>query len=186
MEMKQVYEALEKMENGAELITAIKSEINVLNNEAKRHRTAGEQSATKLKNVLEAAGLADGDDVVDKVKGLKATLDQFAQGGKKPDEVAKQITDLTSQVSKVTKQLDDMTKTAEAEKSKRLNGMKISKAVELLTKGNAASPQNMAKLLEGNIIVKDDESLAYTSADGKELSLEDGVSGENIYSFMIY
>ncbi len=68
MEMKQVYEALEKMENGAELITAIKSEINVLNNEAKRHRTAGEQSATKLKNVLEAAGLADGDDVVDKVK----------------------------------------------------------------------------------------------------------------------
>lgn len=84
MEMKQVYEALEKMENGAELITAIKSEINVLNNEAKRHRTAGEQSATKLKNVLEAAGLADGDDVVDKVKGLKATLDQFAQGGKKP------------------------------------------------------------------------------------------------------
>lgn len=176
MEMKQVYEALEKMENGAELITAIKSEINVLNNEAKRHRTAGEQSATKLKNVLEAAGLADGDDVVDKVKGLKATLDQFAQGGKKPDEVAKQITDLTSQVSKVTKQLDDMTKTAEAEKTKRLNGMKVSKAVELLTKGNAASPQNMAKLLEGNIIVKEDESLAYTGADGKELSLEDGVN----------
>lgn len=70
-----------------------------------------------------------------------------------------------------------MTKTAEAEKSKRLNGMKISKAVELLTKGNAASPQNMAKLLEGNIIVKDDESLAYTGADGKELSLEDGVNG---------
>lgn len=176
MEMKQVYEALEKVENGADLITAIKGEINTLNNEAKKHRTAGEQSAAKLKNILEAVGLADGDDVVDKAKGLKATLDQFAQGGKKPDEVAKQITDLTAQVAKVTKQLGDMTKTAADEKAKRLDGMKMAKAVELLTKGNAASPQNMAKLLESNIVVKDDESLAYTGADGKEISLEDGVN----------
>ena len=83
MEMKQVYEALEKVENGADLIAAIKGEINTLNNEAKKHRTAGEQSATKLKSILEAVGLDDGDDVVDKAKGLKTTLDQFAQGGKK-------------------------------------------------------------------------------------------------------
>ena len=139
MEMKQVYEALEKVENGADLIAAIKGEINTLNNEAKKHRTAGEQSATKLKSILEAVGLDDGDDVVDKAKRLKTTLDQFAQGGKKPDEVAKQITDLTAQVGKVTKQLADMTETAKAEKTKRLDGMKMAKAVELLTKGNAAS-----------------------------------------------
>ena len=54
MEMKQFYEALEKVENDADLIAAIKGEINTLNNEAKKHRTAGEQSATKLKSVLEA------------------------------------------------------------------------------------------------------------------------------------
>lgn len=177
MDMKQVYEALEKIENGADLVTAIKGEINALNNEAKKHRTAGEQSAAKLKNILEAVGLADGDDVVDKAKGLKATLDQFAQSGKKPDEVAKQITDLTAQVAKITKQLKDETQKAADEKAKRLDGLKMSKAVELLTKGNAASPQNMAKLLESNIIVKDDESLVYTGADGKEISLEDGVNG---------
>lgn len=177
MEMKQVYEALEKVENGADLITAIKGEINMLNNEAKKHRTAGEQSAAKLKNILEAVGLADGEDVVNKAKGLKSTLDQFAQSGKKPDEVAKQITDLTAQVAKITKQLKDETQKAADERAKRLDGMKMSKAVELLTKGNAASPQNMAKLLESNIVVKDDESLAYTSADGKEISLEDGVNG---------
>ena len=34
----------------------------------------------------------------------------------------------------------------------------------------------MAKLLEGSIVVKDDESLAYTGSDGKEISLEDGVN----------
>ena len=70
-----------------------------------------------------------------------------------------------------------LTETAKAEKTKRLDGMKMAKAVELLTKGNAASPQNMAKLLEGSIVVKDDESLAYTGSDGKEISLEDGVNG---------
>lgn len=38
MDMKEVYSALEKVENGVELITAIKGEINSLNNEAKKHR----------------------------------------------------------------------------------------------------------------------------------------------------
>ena len=42
MEMKQVYEALEKVENGADLIAAIKGEINTLNNEAKKHRRRAE------------------------------------------------------------------------------------------------------------------------------------------------
>lgn len=176
MDMKDVYAALEKLDNGADLITAIKGEINTLNNEAKKNRIAGEHTAEKLKNVLAGLDLEDADDVADKAKNLKAALDTFAQGGKKPTEVAKQITDLTAQVNKVNKQLDAMTKTAQAEKAKRLDGMKMAKAVELLSKGHAASPENMAKLLEGNIIVKDDESLAYNGKDG-EISLEDGVAG---------
>ena len=175
MDMKDVYVALEKLDNGADLITAIKGEINTLNNEAKKNRIAGEHTAGKLKNVLAGLDLEDADDVADKAKNLKAALDTFAQGGKKPTEVAKQITDLTAQVNKVTKQLDAMTKTAQAEKAKRLDGMKMAKAVELLSKGHAASPENMAKLLEGSIIVKDDESLAYNGKDG-EISLEDGVA----------
>ena len=175
MDMKDVYAALEKLDNGADLITAIKGEINTLNNEAKKNRIAGEHTAGKLKNVLAGLDLEDADDVADKAKNLKAALDTFAQGGKKPTEVAKQITDLTAQVNKVTIQLDAMTKTDQAEKAKRLDGMKMAKAVELLSKGHAASPENMAKLLEGSIIVKDDESLAYNGKDG-EISLEDGVA----------
>ena len=175
MDMKDVYAALEKLDNGADLITAIKGEINTLNNEAKKNRIAGEHTAEKLKNVLAGLDLEDADDVADKAKNLKAALDTFAQGGKKPTEVAKQITDLTAQGNTVTKQLDAMTKTAQAEKTKRLDSLKMAKAVELLSKGHAASPENMAKLLEGSIIVKEDESLAYNDKDG-EISLEDGVA----------
>ena len=98
MDMKDVYAALEKLDNGADLITAIKGEINTLNNEAKKNRIAGEHTAEKLKNVLAGLDLEDADDVADKAKDLKAALDTFAQGGKKPTEVAKQITDLTAQV----------------------------------------------------------------------------------------
>ena len=47
MEMKQSDEAREKVENGADIIAAINGEINTLNNEAKKHRTAGEKSAIK-------------------------------------------------------------------------------------------------------------------------------------------
>lgn len=175
MTLKEIYEALEKVDSGAELITGIKTEINKLNNEAKKHREAGEQNAIKAKALIEALGLSDGDDVVENAKNLKTTLDQFAQGGKKPDEVAKQITTLTKQFETVSQQLAEMTKEKEAERTKRLNGVKMAKAVELLTKGNAVSPQNMAKLIEGDIVVKDDESLAYNGKDG-EISLEDGVN----------
>lgn len=45
MDMKDVYAALEKLDNGADLITAIKGEINTLNNEAKKNRIAGEHTA---------------------------------------------------------------------------------------------------------------------------------------------
>lgn len=38
MDIKDVYTALEKVENGAELIAAIKAETNKLSNEAKTHR----------------------------------------------------------------------------------------------------------------------------------------------------
>ena len=72
MDMKDVYAALEKLDNGADLITAIKGEINTLNNEAKKNRIAGEHTAEKLKNVLAGLNLEDADDVADKAKNLKA------------------------------------------------------------------------------------------------------------------
>ena len=44
---------MEEVERGAELIDAMKGEIDALKNEAKEHRATGEQSATKLKSILE-------------------------------------------------------------------------------------------------------------------------------------
>lgn len=175
MELKDVFTALESIENGTEMIAAIKMETTRLSNEAKRHRMANESAGAKTKSLLEALGLDDGDDVVEQAKGLKSTLDSFAQGGKKPNEVAKQIADLTKQVTTLTKNYNEMTKTAEAEKTKRLDAMKMSRAVDALTKGNAASPQSMAKLIIDNLTVGDDEAIGYRDGD-KDMTVEEGVN----------
>ena len=175
MELKDVFTALESIENGTEMIAAIKTETTRLSNEAKKHRLANESAGAKTKSLLEALGLDDGDDVVEQAKGLKNTLDSFAQGGKKPNEVAKQIADLTKQVTTLTKNYNEMTKTAEVEKTKRLDAMKMSRAVDALTKGNAASPQSMAKLIIDNLTVGDDEAIGYRDGD-KDMTVEEGVN----------
>ena len=175
MDIKEVYTKLESVENGAEMIAAIKAETNRLSNEAKGHRQSNDKNAAKIKAILENLGLEDADDVADKAKDLKATLDSFAQDGKKPSEVAKQISDLTKQVSSVTKQLADMTATATAEKNKRFDAMKTSALVDALTKGNAASPKDMAKLIADKLVVGDDETITYKDGD-KDMSVEEGVN----------
>ncbi len=71
MTLKEIYEALEKIDNGAELITGIKTEVNKLNNEAKKHHEAGEQNGIKAKALIEALGSQDGDDVVENAKNLE-------------------------------------------------------------------------------------------------------------------
>ena len=174
MELKQVYEALEKLENGAELITAIKTELGKVNAEAKGHREKSDKVTARTKAILENLGLEDTEDVAEKAKELKATLDSFSQGGKAPSEVAKQITDLTKQVATVTKQLTEMTKTAETEKAKRFEATKQNALIDALTKGKAAAPKDMAALVANNVFFNEKEELMYKKGEDV-LSIEDGV-----------
>ena len=174
MELKDVFAMLEKVENGAEAITTIKSETNRLNNEAKGHRLANEKSTGRIKDLLASLGLEDGDDVLDKVKEMKTTLDGFAHDGKTPDDVAKEMAKMAKDIKSVTDQLKDMTAKAEAEKTKRFEAMKTSALVDALTKGNAAAPQAMAKLIADKLAVGDDEKLTYKDGD-KDYSVDDGV-----------
>ena len=176
MELKEVYEKLEKVEGGAELITAIKTEMQKVNAEAKNHREKGDKAAARTKAILESLGLEDTEEAAAKAKELKTTLDSFSQGGKAPSEVAKQITDLTKQVATVTKQLAEMTKTATEEKGKRIEAMKQSALVSELTKGKAAAPEAMAALITGNLFVNEKDQLMYKNGD-ETLSIEDGVKG---------
>ncbi len=175
MEIKEVYEKLEQMENGKDLVEVIKGEIAKLNGEAKKHREAGEKSSAKVKSLLENLGLDDSDDVADKVKEMKTTLDAFQQGKRTPTEVAKQMTTMKTQLEALTKQFEEATNNAKAEKTKRLEVSKTSALVDALTKGKAASPTDMAKLIADKVYFDENENLAFKDGD-KVMSVEDGVN----------
>ena len=176
MEIKDIFAALEKVENGAEMIAAIKAEIASVNNEAKKHRQVSDTISAKNKAILEALGLEDGDDVAEKARELKSTLDGFAQDGKTPSDVAKQIAKLTKEIATINGKYAEMEKTAQAEKVKRFDTMKTNALIDQLTKGNAAAPKDMARLIADKLVVNDDETISFVDGEST-MSVEDGVKG---------
>jgi hypothetical protein len=176
MDIKEIYAKLETVENGAEMIAAIKAEFATLNNEAKKHRQSSDTITAKNKAILEALGLEDSDDVAEKAKELKSTLDSFAQDGKTPSDVAKQIAKLTKDIATINGKYAEMEKTAQAEKAKRFDAMKNNALIDQLTKGNAAAPKDMAKLIADKLVVNDDETISFVDGENT-MSVEDGVKG---------
>ena len=175
MDLKEVFEFLEKQEGGADYIATIKAETAKLGNEAKKHRTEGDTARARVKALLEAVGVPDDDKAVDALVKIKATNDAFAQGGKKPDEIAAQLATLSKGLDNANKQLAEMTEKANAERTKRLSAVKSNALIEALTKQNCTSPQNVAKIIADNIKVGDDESLSFDYGDKQGLSVDDGV-----------
>lgn len=84
-------------------------------------------------------------------------------------------------MEKLQKQLDALTEKYEAAETARKEAearrvQAMQQTVAAVTKGNAANPTEIAKILVSNISTKEDGSYSYT-ADGKEMSIEDGASG---------
>jgi hypothetical protein len=182
MDLKEVFEKLEKVESGADLITAIKTEVAKLNSEAAKHRSESKVStekltttSKKLSTVLSVLGLEDGEDLEEKTGSLKATLDGIAAKGGKPDEILMKFGKMEKDMKTLQKQLEDANNSNAAERAKRLTTVKQSIAIDALTKGNAANPKEMAKLIMDNIIGETDDALTYKTGD-KELSIEDGAA----------
>lgn len=180
MELKDVFAKLEGVDGGADLITAIKTEIQKINGEAAKNRTEGkaaaekaEAVAKKMTAVLSALEIEDGEDLEDKVSAVKATLDGIKAKGGKPDEVLQKFGKMEKEMKTLQEQLKAATTAQEAERAKRMVTVKQSLAIDALTKGNAANPKEMAKLIMDNIGGEDDGSLVYKNGD-KEMSIEEG------------
>ena len=182
MDLKEVYEKLEKVENGADLITAIKTEVAKVNGEAAKHRNENKASTDKLTStnqklstVLAALGLEDGEDLEEKVGTVKATLDGIRAKGGKPDEILLKFSKMEKDMKSMEAKLQEATAAQEAERAKRLTTVKHSLAIDALTKGNAANPKEMAKLIVDNITGEEDNALVYKAGD-KEISIEEGAA----------
>lgn len=152
--LAELYAALADVEKGSEMEAIIKAEIARLNAESAKYRTE--------KNTAEA-----------KVTELEAQIKELTDKGAGSQ----------STVEKLQKQLDALTEKYEAAETarkdaeaRRVQADIMQQTVAALTKGNAANPTEIAKILVSNISTKEDGSYSYT-ADGKEMSIEDGAAG---------
>jgi predicted RNase H-like nuclease (RuvC/YqgF family) len=159
MNMAELYEALSKVENGETYVSTIKAEISKVNSEAAKFRTEKNEAETKAEA---------------KINELNATIEELKAKG----------TGAQTATERIQKQLDDLTKKYEASEkarveaeTKRVEADIFNKTVAELTKGNAAAPAEVAKILVGNIHAKDDGTYEFTMADGKAVSVAEGVGG---------
>lgn len=155
MTLVELYEALSKLENGAEMISAVKTEISRLNGESAKFRTSKNEADAKITELTA------------KVEELEAkgTGDQTA-------------------AEKMQKQLDELNKKYEAaenarkeEQAKRVQADIMQQTVAALTKGNAANPAEIAKILVGSIKADEDGIYKFTNAKNESVSIEDGATG---------
>ena len=154
MTLAEVYEALGKQDGGEAMASTIKAEISKINAEAAKQRTA--------KNASDA-----------KITELEAKVQELTEKGT-GDQTA---------VEKMQKQLDELTKKYDAaekargeEHAKRVHADIMQQTVAALTKGNAASPAEIAKILIPSIAAEEDGAYKFTNAKGEKVSIEDGTA----------
>lgn len=136
-------------------------------------QTAAQAAKAARDKVLAALGIKE-DNVDAELAGLTASLEALKKSGTKPDEVGAKLAALTGQITQLTEKYNQSEQRAAAERTKRIEAAKLNKAVAALTKGNAANPSEIAKIVLASIQAKDDDSIVYCDGD-KELSIEDGV-----------
>lgn len=153
--------ALEGLENGADLVSAVRTALNKANNEAKGLRT-------RAKTLAETLGVdMDAEDYDDQLAGVKSSLEAMKAGGAKPDEVGKKLAELEKQLKAMTAESEANKKAAEEATAKRAASVRRSALVEALTKAGAIKPAELARLLEDRVKVMDNDTVVYLDGEAE-------------------
>ena len=165
--LKEIYEALGKVDGGTEMIADLQDEFSKVRNEAATKRV-------ERNKVLEALGIAAEDGNLDeKLKGIAASITALRSAGE-PDKIGTQLAALAKQVEVLNKKNEAAEKKAVEEHQARINETKLSKALAALQKNNAADPQVISQLILNKMVAKDDDSIVFMDND-KEIDVESGV-----------
>lgn len=157
MNIAEVYQALEQLENGKDLIDAIKGETSRLNNEAKTTREKLQGQITTL--------TGERDTLSTRVSELE---EQAGAGSNSPEY--KQLEKQLKAMSDKFEQAETKAKEAEA---KRIQSEIMAQTLDAFTKANAVDPQEFARLVANDIKVQDDGTYGYTKEDGTIGTIQD-------------
>lgn len=159
MNIAEVYQALENLENGQELITAIKGETSRLNNEAKTTREKLQQQITEL--------TGERDTLTTRVTELEQ------EAGANTGANSPEYKTLEKQLKAMSEKFElAETKAKEAE-AKRIQSEIMAQTLDAFTKANAVDPQEFARLVANDIKVQADGTYGYEKEDGTIGSIQD-------------
>lgn len=159
MNIAEVYQALEQLENGQDLITAIKGETSRLNNEAKTTREKLQQQITEL--------TGERDTLTTRVTELEQ------EAGANTGANSPEYKTLEKQLKAMSEKFElAETKAKEAE-AKRIQSEIMAQTLDAFTKVNAVDPQEFARLVANDIKVQADGTYGYEKEDGTIGSIQD-------------
>lgn len=179
MTLQEIYALLEKkdadgkplIENGPEMATALKAEFKARNDEAAGYRTKAKTEGekvreleTRYKKIAETLELKDDDDL----DGALSDLNALRKSGTKPSDVSK----FENQLKKLEAKLKESEEKAQASEAKRIQQLKINKAMAALK--DTVKPEEISKLILEKIVVTDDEKIIFKNGD-EELPFDEGV-----------
>lgn len=159
MNIAEVYQALENLENGQDLIAAIKGETSRLNNEAKTTREKLQGQITTLTSER------------DTLSTRVSELEQAA--GANTGSNSPEYKTLEKQLKAMSEKFElAETKAKEAE-AKRIQSEIMAQTLDAFTKANAVDPQEFARLVANDIKVQEDGSYGYQKEDGTIGTIQD-------------
>ena len=159
MNIAEVYQALENLENGQDLITAIKGETSRLNNEAKKTREKLQQQITEL--------TGERDTLTTRV------TESEQEAGANTGANSPEYKTLEKQLKAMSEKFElAETKAKEAE-AKRIQSEIMAQTLDAFTKANAVDPQEFARLVANDIKVQADGTYGYEKEDGTIGSIQD-------------
>lgn len=159
MNIAEVYQALEQLENGQDLITAIKGETSRLNNEAKTTREKLQQQITEL--------TGERDTLTTRVTELEQAAGANT-GANSPEYIM-----LEKQLKAMSDKLEQTETKAKEAETKRIQSEIMAQTLDAFTKANAVDPQEFARLVANDIKVQDDGTYGYLKEDGTVGTIQD-------------
>lgn len=159
MNIAEVYQALEQLENGQDLITAIKGETSRLNNEAKTTREKLQQQITEL--------TGERDTLTTRVTELEQ------EAGANTGTNSPEYKTLEKQLKAMSEKIELAETKAKESEAKRIQSEIMAQTLDAFTKANAVDPQEFARLVANDIKVQADGTYGYEKEDGTIGSIQD-------------
>ncbi len=173
-----------KLENGEDVISAIKEKVTAVGKESQGLRTklrAAETEGTKAKDALTTTlsrlgiELKDGDDLETALdEGIK-TLSAKKGDGKETDAIAALRSDFDRKFRTLEKGKQDAEEKLKTETGKRHSVLAASSVHQALVAQNALKPGVIKDLLIGKAKVSDGDAVVFLNDDGTETDVEAGV-----------